>query len=79
MYIIEDPKGEDIYDLRPYQRPDIAFRLFTRIELYDYEFFEFILQFIKDQKWLNFLFDCIDFEIEGGGHHIVLEKTKKSY
>ncbi|MBZ7939841.1 ankyrin repeat domain-containing protein, partial [Campylobacter sp. W0014] len=77
MYIIENPKGKDVYDLYRYQRPDIAFRLFTRIKLYDHEFFEFILQFIKDQKWLNFLLACISFTIEDEDHHIVLEKTKK--
>ncbi|TKX33697.1 ankyrin repeat domain-containing protein [Campylobacter taeniopygiae] len=77
MYIIENPKGKDVYDLYPYQRPSMASHLFGGHELYDHEFHEFILQFIKDQKWLNFLLTLISFTIEDEDHHIVLEKTKK--
>ncbi|ENQ0328787.1 ankyrin repeat domain-containing protein [Campylobacter jejuni] len=78
MYIIEDPKGKDIYDLHPGQIPTIAYYLFCLHEAYDHEFFEFILQFIKDQTWLNFLLACIDFEIDDEDDHIdLLEKTKK--
>ncbi|EAM0355013.1 ankyrin repeat domain-containing protein [Campylobacter coli] len=78
MYIIEDPKGKDIYDLYPIQRPTIAYYLFCLHKAYDHEFREFILQFVKDQTWLNFLLACISFEIDDEDDHIdLLEKTKK--
>ncbi|HED6588233.1 ankyrin repeat domain-containing protein [Campylobacter coli] len=78
MYIIKDPKGKDIYDLYPIQRPTIAYYLFCLHKAYDHEFREFILQFIKDQTWLNFLLACISFGIDDEDDHIdLLEKTKK--
>ncbi|TKX32366.1 hypothetical protein CQA76_04630, partial [Campylobacter aviculae] len=77
IYVIRDPKGRDIYDLYPYERPSMASYLFGWHDLYDHEFHEFILQFIKDQKWLNFLLARISFTIDDEDHHIVLEKTKK--
>ncbi|MFY4766988.1 ankyrin repeat domain-containing protein, partial [Campylobacter sp. GB48] len=74
--IIEDPKGKDIYDLYPIQRPTIAYYLFCLHKAYDHEFHEFILQFVKDQTWLNFLLACVSFEIDDD-HIDLLEKTKK--
>ncbi|MFY4691547.1 ankyrin repeat domain-containing protein [Campylobacter jejuni] len=76
MYIIKDPKGKDIYDLYPIQRPTIAYYLFCLHKAYDHEFHEFILQFVKDQTWLNFLLTCVSFEIDDD-HIDLLEKTKK--
>ncbi|WP_337195413.1 hypothetical protein [Campylobacter sp. B0100352/1] len=38
IYVIRDPKGRDIYDLYPYERPDMASHLFGGHELYDHEF-----------------------------------------
>ncbi|EAL0272076.1 ankyrin repeat domain-containing protein [Campylobacter lari] len=76
IYITEDPKGKDIYDLYPIQRPTIAYYLFCLHKAYDHEFHEFILQFVKDQTWLNFLLACVSFEIDDD-HIDLLEKTKK--
>ncbi|MBT0832230.1 ankyrin repeat domain-containing protein, partial [Campylobacter lari] len=76
IYITEDPKGKDIYDLYPIQRPTIAYYLFCLHKAYDHEFHKFILQFVKDQTWLNFLLACVSFEIDDD-HIDLLEKTKK--
>ncbi|TKX33698.1 ankyrin repeat domain-containing protein [Campylobacter taeniopygiae] len=72
--ITKDPKGEDILKLDLWDRKTILDPLF-HFACYDYEFFEFILQFIKDQTWLNFLLACN--AIAWGKDVSNLEHTKK--
>ncbi|WP_232364891.1 hypothetical protein [Campylobacter aviculae] len=73
--IIEDPKGGDILELDLWDRRAILDPLFHFAWSYDYEFFEFILQFVKDQTWLNFLLACNT--IAWGRNELDLEHTKK--
>ncbi|RTJ03588.1 hypothetical protein C3H99_08480 [Campylobacter jejuni] len=73
--IIEDPKGKDIYELDLWYRSTILDPLFHLAWCYDYEFFEFILQFVKDQTWLNFLLGCN--AIGWLADELDLEHTKK--
>ncbi|TKX33744.1 hypothetical protein CQA75_06020 [Campylobacter taeniopygiae] len=49
-----------VYTIKEYnsEYTSIAQHLFIRHDLYDDEFFEYALQFIKEQKWLNFLLRC---------------------
>ncbi|MCV3454678.1 ankyrin repeat domain-containing protein [Campylobacter sp. FU_520] len=73
--IIEDPKGKDILELDLWDRRTILDPLFHLAWSYDYEFFEFILQFAKDQTWLNFLLGCN--AIGWSEDELDLEHTKK--
>ncbi|WP_246023101.1 hypothetical protein [Campylobacter estrildidarum] len=74
--IIRDPKGEDILKLDPlFGRVAMLDVLFRNDWCYDYEFFEFVLQFVKDQRWLNFLLACNT--IGWNDDELDLEKTKK--
>ncbi|MBZ7936662.1 ankyrin repeat domain-containing protein, partial [Campylobacter sp. B0100352/1] len=73
--IIEDPKGKDILELDPWHdRVAMLDQLFCDDWCYDYEFFEFILQFVKDQTWLNFLLAC---NAHWCNDKLDLEHTKK--
>ncbi|HFZ5020261.1 ankyrin repeat domain-containing protein [Campylobacter jejuni] len=77
--ITADPKGKNILELdplfAPYGRPAMLYQLFSDDWSYDYEFFEFILQFVKDQTWLNFLLGCNT--IGWLADELDLEHTKK--
>ncbi|ECW8955343.1 ankyrin repeat domain-containing protein [Campylobacter lari] len=73
--ITEDPKAKDILELDPWDRRTILDPLFSDAWSYDYEFFEFILQFVKDQTWLNFLLRCNT--IGWLADELDLEHTKK--
>ncbi|HDZ4329969.1 TPA: ankyrin repeat domain-containing protein, partial [Campylobacter jejuni] len=73
--IIKDPKGKDILKLDPWHdRVAMLDQLFCDDWSYDYEFFEFILQFVKDQTWLNFLLAC---NAHWCNDKLDLEHTKK--
>ncbi|HFP7489777.1 TPA: ankyrin repeat domain-containing protein [Campylobacter jejuni] len=73
--IIKDPKGKDILKLDPWHnRVTMLDQLFCDDWSYDYEFFEFILQFVKDQTWLNFLLAC---NAHWCNDKLDLEHTKK--
>ncbi|WP_212741798.1 ankyrin repeat domain-containing protein [Campylobacter taeniopygiae] len=53
IYIVEDLEDKDkVYF---YEKMTLAQHLFTRYDLYDDEFFEFVLQFICDKEYLSML------------------------